>query len=60
MFLCNGRCDCDRSVPASMTNLLELLVMLAVPTSILLACRYINLRGDRLARSRQQSIGGTR
>lgn len=34
--------------------------MLAVPTSILLACRYINLRGDRLARSRQQSIGGTR
>ncbi|WP_321180672.1 hypothetical protein [Mycobacterium sp. UM_WWY] len=43
-----------------MTNLLELLVMLAVPTSILLACRYINLRGDRLARSRQRSIGGTR
>lgn len=34
--------------------------MLAVPVTILLACRYLNLRGDRVARSRQQSIGGTR
>jgi hypothetical protein len=43
-----------------MTNLLELLVMLAVPTSILLACRYVNLRGDRAVRNHEQSIGGTR
>jgi hypothetical protein len=55
---CNGRCVRDDREPATMTNLLQLLTMLAVPTSILLACRYVNLRGDRLARS--HSRGGTR
>jgi hypothetical protein len=38
---------------SAVSNLVQVLSMLAIPAAVLLTCRYLNLRGDRQARLRR-------
>ncbi len=41
-----------------MSNLFELLQMMALPASVLLVCRYLNRRADGAARTRRRPSAG--